>query len=221
MNGANIDFGTTIDIQSNVYSSMGNVQIEEQAEDIIKSTLVIEEEKEQKIRKRISIKDYNITGYAPKDVKEFIEESKRTKIIEWLSSKVSVPYSDTYIAIKRNSYITNMIEQLQEVDQAFKNKDTTASEMFLVLFNNEINTIYKNFIQTGQEENFLSIVNLLEDILCNKKIIDKTTLKESISLLKNVKTKSLIEYTDYENALKRFFDRGINLVNFQEPPNDA
>jgi hypothetical protein len=212
-----IAFGTSINTQNRVSSAIVESQKFDIGEEILKDILNTEKETQERFKKRINIKDYNVTGkeFTDEELKKLRDELKHQEVIEWISAKIPQQYTETYIVIRRKSYIANMVQEIENMSQALKDKDQSSLDMYLSVFTNEINTIYKNFIHTGQDEVFLTIVNLFEDILCNKKLMDKSVLKESSHLLKGIKDKDGIEYSDYEAMLGRFFDKGIDVINIK------
>jgi len=218
-----IDFGTSINTQNRISSAIVESQKIDMGEEILRDILDSDKDTRERFKKRINIKDYNITGkiFTDEELKKLREELKRQEVIEWISAKIPQQYTETYITIRRKNYIANMVNEIENMSQALKDKNSNSLDMYLTVFTNEINTIYKNFIQTGQDEVFLSIVNLFEDILCNKKLIDKNILKESSHLLKGIKDKDEIAYRDYEAILGRFFDKGIDVVNIKTDDNET
>lgn len=178
---------------------------------IMEEVFSIDEKRHQKIKQRIGFKGLGTVRKISKD--EEMEEQSTKKISSRILKKVSLPYSSEYIAIKRKSFITNMIEQINNMDKTLQDK--VSLQITIGLFKNEINNIYKTFLQTGQDEHFLSLVNLLEDIICRNEL-DKKILKECKTSLKNIENKDIIEYSDYEKIVRRFFEIGVDVINLQE-----
>lgn len=206
--------------KSRITALMGLSQGNEDYAAILEGTFNTDEYRQEQFRDRITIKDYAITGLlSEKDIakKEEIERSYKKEPPEWLLNKVSPPYTSEYIAIKRKEYISNVIEQIQNIKSTLG--DNTSLQMYLAIMKNEINTIYKTFLETCQDEHFLSIISLLEDIFNNNKL-DKKILKECNSLLKSIKDKDVIEYGDYEMTVRKFFEMGVDMISIKEIPNE-
>lgn len=170
------------------------------------------EERLEKFRKRLSFKGFELTGVETKK-KEETQEHPSKQLLDIIGHEVQPLYSNEYIKIKRKSFILNLIEQVNEIITFYN--DTTALQMSLEIAKNEIHRIYKTFLQTGQDENFLAIVNLVEDSLF-KNEFDKKTLSDINLLFKQLLKKDVIEYSDYELAVKRFFNKGLDIIGIKE-----
>lgn len=179
---------------------------------IIDGAFNIDKNRHQRIRSRITIKDYDVTGWdIEEDVAKKEEIKKQTP--EWLLSKVKPPKTREYLAIKQKTSIKSLINHVQEIIESLQNDNSR--RMSLAILKNEIYVIYKTFLEDGRNEHFLSIVNLLEDLILRKEI-DKNILKECILFLKRLMNKETVEYSDYQVILKRFMEKGVDIVSIEE-----
>ncbi len=179
---------------------------------IIDGAFNIDKNRQQRIRSRITIKDYDLTGWdIEEDVAKKEEIKKQTP--EWLLSKVRPPKTREYLAIKQKTSIKSLINHVQEIIESLQNENSR--RMSLAILKNEIYVIYKTFLEDGRNEHFLSIVNLLEDLILRKEI-DKNILKECILFLKRLMNKETVEYSDYQVILKRFMEKGVDIVSIEE-----
>lgn len=172
---------------------------------------------EDHYKKRLTFKDYGITRlFCERELS--YESAREMQILQevlpkWLQDKVTPSYTNEYIAIKRKNYIAKMLQCLEVLESVLDDKIQV--DMQMVIFTNEIKAIYKNLIETNQEENFLSIINTLEEVF-QSNTLTKKVLKESKKVFKNIRTKDSIEYQDYESAVAAFFDLGIEVIGIKE-----
>ncbi len=199
---------------------MGITSSNEDFNAVVEGTFHIDEDKQERFRKRLNIKDHGITRrFHQSDVAtEGNEELSVTKELpKWLSDRIGPFYTNEYITIRRKEHILHLLEYVQNMGFDFENK--TSLSMYSKLFFNEISIIYKSFLETRQDEQFLSIVNLLEETLLHNEV-SKKILKETAGVLKTIKDSDHIEYRDYEQAVSRFFNIGADIISIKETLNE-
>lgn len=187
---------------------------------VVEGTFHIDEGKQERFRNRLNIKDRGITRrFHQSDVAtEENEELFVTKELpKWLSDRIGPFYTNEYITIRRKEHILHLLECVQNMELDCENK--TSLLMYSKLFFNEISIIYKSFLETRQDEHFLSIVNLLEETLMHNEL-SKKILKETAGVLKAIKDSDHIEYSNYEQAVSRFFNIGADIISIEETPDD-
>ena len=199
-----------LSVTSNVFEPKDNLMKDFNI--IVNGAFVIDKYRERQIRSRIAIKDYDVTGW---DIEEDVAKKEEIKKQppEWLLSKVRTPKTREYLAIKQKTSIKSLINHVQEIIESLQNENSR--RMSLAILKNEIYVIYKTFLEDGRNEHFLSIVNLLEDLILRKEI-DKNILKECILFLKRLMNKETVEYSDYRVILKRFMEKGVDIVSIEE-----
>lgn len=202
--------------ESDVMALMGINRDVENYNAIIDGIFTINENRQKHFRDRINIKDYGITSVKLEE-RITAQEQDKEKPPKWLFEKVSAPKTNEYLFVKRKSYISNMIKQVEAINNTLEND--SLSKMSLAIFKNEVYEIYETFLEGTQDENFLSIVNLFEDILLKNKI-NKDILKECIFQLKQLHKKETINYNDYKNIIKRFLDKGVDFTSIEELSNE-
>jgi hypothetical protein len=199
-----------LSVTSNVFEPKDNLMKDFNI--IVNGAFVIDKYRERQIRSRIAIKDYDVTDW---DIEEDVAKKEEIKKQppEWLLSKVRPPKTREYLAIKQKTSIKSLINHVQEIIESLQNENSR--RMSLAILKNEIYVIYKTFLEDGRNEHFLSIVNLLEDLILRKEI-DKNILKECILFLKRLMNKETVEYSDYRVILKRFMEKGVDIVSIEE-----
>jgi len=218
-----ITSATAEENKSKLKTLMGFSQDGEGYSAVIEGTFGVNEirqEQHTKIRNRLAIKDYGITTTLDEEDTAILEKERKfykKEYPEWLLTKIVTPYSDEYIRIIRKKHISTMLEEIDKIKESLG--DPTLCKMFTAIFFNEITDVYKTFLETKQDEHFLTVINLIEDIL-KRNEINKQILKECHSLLKDIRNKDDIEFNDYENAVGRFFEIGIDMVSIEEKPDE-
>jgi hypothetical protein len=187
---------------------------------VVEGTFDIDKYRQERFRKRINIKDHGVTR-KPQQTDVATEEIEKPSTIkelpEWLSDKIGPYYTNEYIAIRRREHISHLLEYLKAMESVLGDK--TKFLMYSKLLFNQIDSIYKSFLETRQDENFLSIVNLLEETLQHNEI-NKKILKEGENILKTIKDSDIVEYRDYEQAVSRFFSIGADIISIKETPDE-
>jgi hypothetical protein len=171
------------------------------------------EARQEKFRERLSFRHIDMTGLEIKKEKEETQAHPAKRLLEKIGYRVKPLYSNEYIKIKRRSFIVNLLESVNEIKTFYD--DMTAKQMSLDITKSEIHRIYKTFLQTGQDENFLSIVGLIEESLF-KNEFNKKTLSDINLILKQLLKKDVIEYSDYEMVVNKFIDSGLNIIGIIE-----
>jgi len=183
------------------------------------STLVdisfpIDEDKKEKFRHRITFKDNQITDKSTHDT--FQNTERVVSISEWLFKKQIPEYSNEYIFIKRKEYISSLQTLIENIESNID--DEMSYSMHFQLLLNKISEIYNNFLKTNQDENFLSFINLIEEVFNNNKITKKI-VRELKSILNNIKDSQTFDYKLYEKIVKKLFDAEINVISIRELSN--
>ena len=137
-------------------------------------------------------------------------------ISEWLIKKQIPEYTNEYIFIKRKEYITSLQTQIENMESNFN--DQISYSMHFQLLLNKISEIYNNFLKIDQDENFLSFINLIEEVFKNNEITKKI-VRELKSILNSIKNIETFDYDLYEKIVKKFFDAEINIISIHELPN--
>lgn len=181
---------------------------------LIDTTFPNDEVRKEKFRHRITFKDNQITDTSTHE--RFEHAQGVVAISEWLIKKQIPEYTNEYIFIKRKEHITSIQTQIENMESNFDNEITYSMHFQLLL--NEISDIYKNFLKINQDENFLSFINLLEEIFNNNKITKKI-IRELKSILNNIKDIQTFDYSLYEKVVKKLFDAEINITSVRELPN--
>jgi len=205
---------------SPIKTLMGIASGNEDFNAVVEGVFHIDEYRQERFRNRLNIKDRGVTGrfYQTDVATEGTEELPATKEFpKWLSDKIGPFYTNEYITIRRKEHISNLLRYIQVMELGFGDK--TSMSMYAKLFFNEVSTIYKSFLETRQDEHFLSIVNLLEEALSHD-ALSKKILKEADGILKAIKDTDHVEYRDYEQAVSRFFNIGADIISIKETPNE-
>lgn len=210
---------TSIDVEekaTRVSALMGITYGDTDFNAVVDGTFHIDEHRQKRFRDRLSVKDLVITRqFHQSDIateeQEAIPATK--ELPKWLSDKIGPYYTNEYITIRRKEHITHLSGYLKEMGLAFGDK--SALSMYSRLFFNEIDTIYKSFLETRQDEHFLSIVNLFEETF-KRNELSKKVLREAMSVLKSIRDLDNIDYRDYEQAVARFFSIGADIISIKE-----
>jgi len=181
---------------------------------LIDITFPIDEDKKKRFRHRITFKDNQITNKSTHD--DFQNTQSVVSISEWLIKKQIPEYTNEYIFIKRKEYISSLQTQIENMESNFN--DQISYSMHFQLLLNKISEIYNNFLKIDQDENFLSFINLIEEVFKNNEITKKI-VRELKSILNSIKNIETFDYDLYEKIVKKFFDAEINIISIHELPN--
>lgn len=197
---------------------MGLPQDDYDYDALVEGTFLNDESRNNKFRNRINFKDSQITmSYSATyqtNLEELYNSSQQKTMNNTLLLGKDIPYyTNEYIILKRKEHILMLLTYIEEFSTTLD--DLPLSSMYLKLFFNEISIIYKNFIKVRQEENFLSIINLLEEVFKNNQI-NKKLIKAYFFILKSIKDIDNISYNYYENAVKKCFELDIDFIGIKE-----
>ncbi len=197
---------------------MGLPQDDYDYDALVQGTFLNDENRNNKFRDRINFKDSQITRTYSEIYQTNLEElnsdsQQKTMKNAFLLEKDIPHYTEEYIILKRKEHILTLLNYVEEIGATLA--DLPSSSMYIKLFYNEISVIYKNFIKLHQEENFLSIINLLEKVFKNNQI-DKKLIRIYFHILKSIKDIDSISYNYYENAVKKCFELGIDFIGIKE-----
>jgi len=183
--------------------------------DVIREVFVIDDEKRDKIKRRLDIKSYGITNTVQSDEAdgEIARIDRKNFALREVMQRTVPLLTPEYIFLKRRGFINNILECLSKIISDI-NQDEFGCKIALELLKNEFENIYRNFLKTEQDEEFLSIVSVFEYVLFSKEL-DKKVIKIVISVLKNIKDKRFIEYEDYESVVRCFVQAGIDVISIQ------
>lgn len=128
---------------------------------------------------------------------------------------VSKLCTDEYLVITRQGTIVSILNTFDFMLRSLD--DDVSLKMAKTLFKNEINSYYQNFISNAQDQYFLAIISLYEDLF-SKDTIEKKVIKECCSQLRGLVKKAEITTADYKSISKRFFELGISTIGVKEEP---
>lgn len=187
---------------------------------LIDETFSVDKDRKKLIDDRFSLKNtgLNRTSFSSEKAKlEDLEDfSFRKEINKVLDSKDISEYTNEYISLKRKEYISNLLNSLEDLKANLT--DLTMYSMNYKLFLNEVSKIYKFFLKTHQEEIFLSIVNLIEEVFSNNEI-DKKIIRTTLSILKSMKDLDNINHLQYDMSIRKFFNAGIDFISIKDTIN--
>jgi hypothetical protein len=214
----NLTYASTKD---DVYIPQGNIsQDNDNFKRIIDEAFSVDEDRKKLIEDRFSLKGSGIihTSFSSDTAKseDLDSISFGKEINKVLDSKDISEYTDEYISLKRKEYISNLLNSLKDIEANLT--DLPLYSMNYKLFLNEVLKIYKFFLKTHQEEIFLSIVNLIEEVFSNNKI-DKKIIKTTFSILKPMKDLDNINPLQYDMSVKKFFNAGIDFISIKDTIN--
>lgn len=187
---------------------------------LIDETFPVDEDRKKSIDDRFSLKDTGLSRTSFSSDKAKLEDlegfSFGKEINKVLDSKDISEYTNEYISLKRKGYISNLLNSLEEIKANLT--DLPVYSMNYKLFLNEVSKIYKFFLKTHQEENFLSIVNLIEEVFSNNEI-DKKIIRITLSILKSMKDLDNINHLQYDISIRKFFNAGIDFISIKDTIN--
>ena len=122
--------------------------------------------------------------------------------------------SPQYLYVKRRHYLTNVIAELGQVQENIKEQQPY--DMNLMIFANEIESIYQTFEHSDIDEYFLFTVNLIENLIKSEGL-ERKVVKECLGILKTIRDKETISFQEYKAVIKRLYAKGIDVIAFQEP----
>ena len=204
--------------KDDVYTPQGNIsQDNDNFKRLINETFSVDEYRKKLIKDRFTLKDSGInhTFFSSDKAKiEYLDSfSFGKEINKVLDSKDISEYTDEYISLKRKEYISNLLNSLEEMKANLT--DLPLYSMNYKLFLNEVSKIYKFFLKTHQEEIFLSIINLIEEVFSNNKI-NKKIIRTSLSILKPMKDLDNINHLQYDMSIRKFFNAGIDFISIKD-----
>jgi len=199
---------------------MGLPQEDDDYNALVEGIFSNDENRNKKFKNRLTFKDNQITKSSSETEPTHgrIDHSLGTlymaEAIKSILLRKEIPgYTNEYITLKRKENILKLLTHIEKIESSLG--DIPSFSMNFKLFINEIFNIYKNFLKTNQDENFLSILNLLEEIFRNNQINKKLT-KAAKSILISIKDLDNINYSHYENSVKRFFELDLDFINIKE-----
>lgn len=209
------------DIQ-NVSALMGIPQDYDNYNALIEGSFLVDKNRNKNFSDRIKIKDDRQITRAIFETETTSEEELDSLVLQktinsWLLTKEIPSHTNEYIALKRKEHILTLLTYIEKMRTNLD--DFPSLSMYFKLFLNEISVVYKNFLKTRQDENFLSILNLLEEIFHNNQI-NKKLIKAVVTILKSIKDLDTIDYSYYENAVRRLFNLGIDFISIKEIANE-
>ena len=133
---------------------------------------------------------------------------------DWFVKKnIKTKYTEEYLQIRRQNNIQKLLYYIDEIISIFH--DEMEKLIPIELMKNYINEIYNNFLEGGQEVEYLSVIHLIENIL-NSDYLNKRTLQVVSSELKQLYKKRSIEYNDYKQFTGRLFELGIDFISIED-----
>jgi len=195
-------------------STGASLEQESVKERSIEDMFQVNDEEKRKIKNRIFNKSSQTAVYLTTESDLDAEEEKEElDIPRWLAEKIDVvEYSKEYIQLKQRSYICAILFHLNEIISNFDNDGVIQINIEVLM--NQFNKAYKEFFQSGQVMNFLSILYLLENYL-NFKEVNKTVLRDTMKFFKSILKESNITYDHYKILAKRYFELGIDIVSIE------
>ena len=184
---------------------------------LIDEIFSVDENRKELIEQRFKLKDSGINRTCLSSDKAELENldsiSFGKEINKLLDLKNISEYTDEYISLKRKEYISNLLNSLEEMESNLT--DLSLYSMSYKLFLNEFSKIYKFFLKTHQEEIFLSIINLIEEVFSNNKI-NKKIIRTSLSILNHMKDLDIINHSQYDMTISKFFNAGIDFISIKD-----